>query len=43
MDAAWFDLVGGVNIFVTPEEYAQLPKGGSDLYFDSQTGLYMAE
>jgi hypothetical protein len=43
MDAAWFDLVGGVNIFVTSEEHARLPKGESDLYFDSQTGLYMAE
>ncbi|KAF2651277.1 hypothetical protein K491DRAFT_568364, partial [Lophiostoma macrostomum CBS 122681] len=36
-------LVGGVNLFVTTEEYSQLPKGESDLFYDPETGLYMAE
>ncbi|THC87175.1 hypothetical protein EYZ11_013379 [Aspergillus tanneri] len=40
IDAAWKDLLGAINVFVTPKEESQL---GGGLWLDPETGLHMAQ
>ncbi|KAE8163768.1 hypothetical protein BDV40DRAFT_299112 [Aspergillus tamarii] len=40
IDAAWKDLLGAINVFVTPQEESQL---GGGLWLDPETGLHMAQ
>ncbi|KAK1755404.1 hypothetical protein QBC47DRAFT_360330 [Echria macrotheca] len=42
IDAAWEELIGAVNVFVTPQEASNWKMGGN-LWLDPETGLHMAQ